>query len=414
MRKLINYLRGTVRVAVVGAFPERIINLCAQNGVEFWAVDWRDEHTVVMTLRLRGLERLQNLAQRVGCEVQVLWKGGLPEFAGKFRRRYAFLIGLALALCAVSLLSMFVLTVEVSGNETVSDAVILQQLQRFGVRPGAFGPGLDRRQIEQEILKELKELSWMAINLYGTRVEVVVREAQSPPKRVDETGHYHIVAEADGIVTHVEPELGDSLVKEGDTVLKGEILISGTVTLEPPQYSGLPERYYPTHARGRVWARTWRSLTAVIPEETTGKAYTGRERSVWSLNFFGWRVEFFGNSSNLDGFYDRITSVRQAALPGGEMLPLWLTREQYREYEPELLTVDRDAAADLLKEQLACRLTQLVGADGEVLNVGYTTRVANGLIQVTAEAECLEEIGREVAANEPMNSGEDPDIQETG
>ena len=258
MNGIVNYLRGTARVSVSGPFPERVINLCAQERIDFWAVDWRDEHHVAITVRLAGISRLHVLAERVGCEVEVFCRWGLPVFVQKFRQRYAFVVGLALCLCAVGLAAQFILSVEVSGNEMVSETVILQHLQRFGVRPGAFGPGLDRRQIEQEILLEMKELSWMTINLFGTRAEVQVREAQKAPERVDESGFYHVVSEADGIVTHVEAELGDALVKEGDTVGAGDILISGTVTLEPPQYSELPNRYYDVHARGRIWARTWR------------------------------------------------------------------------------------------------------------------------------------------------------------
>ena len=398
MKRLMNSLRGTARVRVEGAFPERLINLCAQNRVEFWAVDWRDESVVEFTLRLAGLQRLLELSDRVGCEVTVLARRGVPMFLRAFRCRYGFLIGLALTLCAVSLLSRFVLTVEVTGNERVPDGVILQQLQRFGVRPGAYGPGLDRRQIEQEILLELKELSWMTINLHGTRVEVAVREGQPAPERVDESGFYHVVAEADGIVVRVEAELGDALVKAGDLVAKGDVLISGTVTMEPPIYSDLPPRYYDTHARGRVWCRTWRTLTVVIPLETQVKAYTGVEKALWSIIFFGKRTEIFGNSSIPDGFCDKITSVRQVALSEGEYLPIWLTREEFRAYELESAEVQLDVAEMMLQEQLLQQLTGLIGADGEILQTQFRTRVKDGLIRVELTAECLEEIGTEIPA----------------
>lgn len=399
MRGVVNYVRGTVRVSVTGPFPERVMNLCAQNRVEFWGVAWIDEHCVEITVRRAGISELDRLAEKVGCQIQEHWRRGFPEFARMFRRRYAFLIGLFLTLCVVGILSRFVLTIRVTGNETVTDAVILQHLQRHGVRPGAYGPGLDRRQIEQEILLDLKELAWMTINLNGTRVEVQVKEVQDAPERVDEEQYHHIVARADGIIERVEAELGDALVKKGDTVGKGEILISGTVTLEPPLYSDLPERYYDVHARGRVWARTWRTLTAVIPEETVGKRYTGEKHNVWSINFFGKRVEFFGNSSILDGFYDKITDVRQASLYGGELLPLWLSREEYHAYEPERLAVQREAAAQLLERELEQRLEALVGADGQVLNVEYETRIADGMIRVSATGECVEEIGQELPAH---------------
>ena len=402
MKKLVNYLRGTARVEMSGRFPERAVNLCAQNGVEFWAVVWPDEQTVCMTLRSEGLAGAAEYAQKADCSLSVLWQRGLPQFCAVFRQRYGFLFGLTAALFAVMLLSGVILSIEVTGNERIPDAIILQQLQRYGVRPGKYGPTLDRRQIEQEILLENRDLAWMTINLRGTRVEVQVLETKPVPKRVDESGFYHIVAKTDGIIAGIEPEQGDALVKTGDTVGKGEILISGTVTLEPPKYSDLPNRYYQTHARGRVWARTWRQITAVIPLETNVKSFTGRETSTAAINFFGTRVEFFGNSSISEGLCDKITSVRRAVLPGGLELPVWFVWERYREYTPETVCVERDAAADMLKAELEKKFETLVGDTGQVTDLKFETRIVDGLLRVTAAGECLEEIGQEVCAESQL------------
>lgn len=395
MRHLMNFLRGMVCVRLTGLFPERMVNLCAQAGIDFWATEWLDEHTVRFTTRMGSLGLLEELAAKAGCEVERESSRGLPDFLGRFRTRYAFLVGLAFALCAVSFLSRFVLTVEVSGNEQVPSAVILSQLRRLGVRPGAYGPALDRKQLAQEALVELKDLSWMAINLHGTRVEVIVREAIKEPERVDETGWFDIAAQADGIVTHIEPELGDALVGDGDVVAKGDVLISGTVTLEPPLYSDQPTRYYQTHARGRVWARTWRTLTAAIPAQTETKDYTGAEKSVWSVNFFGRRMKIFGNTGISWPMYDKITTVRPVTLPGGRELPFSLHRETYREYLPCTAEVDREAARALLEERLQKQLAVLIGEDGEVESTRFSARVAGGQLEVTLTAQCLEEIGEE-------------------
>lgn len=395
MRHLMNFLRGMVCVRLTGLFPERMVNLCAQAGIDFWAMEWLDEHTVRFTTRRGSLGLLEELAVRAGCQVERESSRGLPDFLGRFRTRYAFLTGLAFALCAVSFLSRFVLTVEVSGNERVPAAVILSQLRRLGVRPGAYGPALDRKQLAQEALVELKDLSWMAINLHGTRVEVIVREAIKEPERIDETGWFDIVAQADGIVTHIEPEQGDALVGDGDVVAREDVLISGTVTLEPPLYSDQPVRYYQTHARGRVWARTWRTLTAAIPAETETKDYTGAEKSVWSVNFFGRRMKIFGNAGISWPMYDKITTVRPAVLPGGRELPFSLHRETYREYLPRTVEVDREAARALLEERLQKQLAVLIGEDGEVESTRFSARISGGRLEVTLTAQCLEEIGEE-------------------
>ena len=87
MKRLINYLGGTVRLSVSGPYPERVINLCAQNRVDFWAVDWHDEHTVLFTVRHSGLKQVQMYAQRVNAHVDEGERKGLPELLQKLKEQ---------------------------------------------------------------------------------------------------------------------------------------------------------------------------------------------------------------------------------------------------------------------------------------------------------------------------------------
>lgn len=216
------------------------MNLCAQEQVPCWGLEWVDEHALRLITLRQKLRRLEELAQRVGCEIEIEDSRGLPAFLRRFRKRYAFLVGLALSVAAVCILSRFILTIQVTGNEQVSSATILSQLRQQGVRPGVYGPSLDRKSIAQRVLLEMPDLSWMSINLYGTRLEVVVREAVKAPELDREEGYYDVVSQADGIILQVEPLAGEALVAEGDTVAKGEVVISGLVSMPPPQYSDLP------------------------------------------------------------------------------------------------------------------------------------------------------------------------------
>lgn len=395
MKRLMNFLQGIVVLVAAGPFPERLLNLCAQEGIDFWAVEWLDDTTLRLTTRRRTLRELYQLAERSGCTTQVEGSRGLPDFVLRFRTRYAFLVGLAISLCAVMFLSRFILTIQVTGNERVPTAVILTQLRQQGIRPGRYGPSIDRQQAAQEAVLALKEVAWMAINLHGTRLEVIVREAVPVPERVDEREHWDVIAEADGIITHVEAELGDALVKEGDTVLAGDVLIAGTVTMEPPQYSDQPNRYYQTHARGRVWARTWRTLTAAIPVEADKKVHAGETERLWALTILGRRIELWGESREGKD-WEKAVSVHQAVLPGGVPLPLTLHREVYRTYEREAVPVDLEAAQALLEDALDRQLKQRIGEEGTVERQAYSARVEAGMLCVTLEAECREEIGRQV------------------
>ena len=389
MRRLMNFLRGTAVLRAEGAAPERLLNLCAEAGLEFWRVEWLNPCALRLTVRWYGVRRLYRLAEQAGCLLTVEERGGLPLWGERVRPRRAFLAGLALCLLAVSVLSRFVLTIQVTGNETVPDGVILNQLRLQGVRPGVYGPALHRRQEAEDLLTALKDLSWVGINLQGTRLIVDVREKISAPERLDGSGYCDIVAKTDGFILRVEPEQGDAAVRPGDTVARGEVLISGVVTMEPPKYSDLPVRTYRTHARGRVLARTWRTLTAVIPVETAVKEYTGEEKQVFSIEIPGRRIEIFGNSSISGGLYDKITTVR------GGALPVILRRDLIRAYVVRMIPVDPEAAQALLEQRLLQRLEELVGEDGLVTPSGSAAVIENGLLRVTVAAECREQIGRE-------------------
>ena len=394
MQGWINYARGWVRLLVCGPFPERFLNLCAQNEVTFWAVEWLDEQSLRLTLLGRDLHKVEKPAARSGCTYEVEQRAGVPSFLRRFRRRYAFLLGLSLSVLSVCLLSNFVLTIEVTGNERVPDAVILSQLRQHGLHTGVYGPKLDTKQIALDTQIALEDLSWVSVNLYGTRVQVVVRERVEAPDLLEQEGCSDLVADAGGLVLRVDAVAGQARVKVGDTVAPGDLLISGTVAMEGPQYSDLPTRYLYVRAAGEVRARTWRTVQATIPVTATVKEHTGKEKTRWSLRLLDRNINFYRNSSISWADYDKISKTYTAVLPGGQVLPLALVREKFLPWKPAQVRVDVTAAQQLLEERLSQRLEQLVGEDGTVVTVDWSARVANGVLTVTGVAECQEQIAR--------------------
>ena len=396
MQFIVNFLRGSVCFTVCGPFPERFLNLCAQNGVGFWGLVWLDGQTLELKVARRDARKVRALAEKVGCEASAKGRKGVPFFLADFRRRYALVIGLVLSLAAAGVLSQFILTVEVSGNETIPSAVILAELSRQGVRPGTYGPGLDLRRISQEALRRIDGLSWMSVNLHGTRAEVLVRERSPAPELRDETTPAHIVAAADGILEDVEVLEGQALFREGQAVLAGEVVISGVVDLKEPQYATVDAGQRLVHARGSVWASTYRTLEACIPLEAQTKVYTGEGETAWALTVLGHTFNFFGKGSISAAGYDKMTTTHILTLPGGREMPLALTETEYRAYETQSAAIETAAAQALLEERLLERLEELIGEDGSVLSTVFSVREGDGLLTVTLKARCREQIGREV------------------
>lgn len=406
--RLVNALRGSVRLEVEGAFPERFLNLCAQRGILFWNVEWMEATRLRLTVTRRGSRQAAALGERTLCTVTPAGRSGMPYFLARFKKRYAFWVGMGLSMAAVCVLSSFVLTIEVKGNTNVPTAQILTELRRQGLGIGTFGPSLDERTVGNKVLLQLPQLSWLSINLYGTRAEVLVREAVEAPELVDAQEYGSVVARASGIVTRVEALTGEAVVKVGDTVLEGETLISGTVHLEGPAYSDKPEiGQIQVRASGRVYARTWRTMAAQLPLEAQVKRYTGEETNLWSVTALGRRTDFFGKGGISFDRYDKISRTWTLTLPGGEEMPLAVQRETCRAYELETLAVEPDAAEAMLKERLLEALEEAVG-EGEIVSTEFTVETEDGMLKVTLQAECREEIGEFVPDSTTQENEADP------
>ena len=397
-REMINLFRGSVEMEVTGAFPERFLNLCAQRGVAFWNMSRPDSHTLRLTVAWTDRKGLDQLGARTGCTVKECQSRGMPPFLLRFRKRYAFLVGLALAILAVSFLSRFVLVVEVEGNEKVPAQAILTALQREGLKPGVYGPSLALRDISNALLLQMEDLSWVTVNLRGIRAQVVVREKVAAPELVDETVLGDIVADVPGIVTRMEVWSGDPAVGKGSTVLPGDVLIRGSIQMDPPQYSELSPLWMPVRAMGEVEGRTWRILTATIPLTAQVKSYTGQTTTRWYWTSLGRRGNFFQNSGISYPIYDKISETWPLTLPGDTVLPFSLGRETYRAYELIEAPVNQDAAQTLLEEQLLRRLYDLLGETGEEVSHSFSAQVEEGWLSVTLTAECTELLGRFVPA----------------
>lgn len=392
MQKAANVLRGWAEVQVRGASCEEFFNRCAREGIGFWRAKQLDQVTWTCRVAFVDAAKVTALGQKGQWEVRLLRRGGVPGLFWRVRRRYAFLAGMAACIAVVAALSQFVMTVRVEGNVKVPTGAILTQLRAQGVRPGAFGPGLDTRQICHEVLLELPELSWMSINLHGMVAEVVVREGTPRPELMEEDEPAHIAAKYPGIITKIQTTSGQQLVEKGDTVVAGDTLIGSWVDFVEPEGSTIDLGGMTVRATGKVWARTWHTLRAALPLQGEEKEYTGREKTRWRLEILGRSAKISPGGGISYERYDKITKYHTLALPGGRTLPVSLKKETCREYTLRPQPIDGSKGEVILRAALEERLAALVDR-GDVLKTDWSMTEQNGLLVVTLLAECEQEIG---------------------
>jgi similar to stage IV sporulation protein len=258
MKKAVNYVRGTIRASVECPYPERLVNVCAQNGIEFWDLERVSPTTVHISLLLQGYRKLGSLAERAGFTIRQAKKTGVPFILWKIRKRYILLAGMLLMFLTVWGMSLFVWEIEVKGNDKVSSRDILAALKELGVGIGAFGPAVSSEAISNDMLLKIPNLAWIAINVSGSRADVLVRERVPKPVILDENAPVMVCAVKSGIITKMSVLEGARVVKVGDTVQTGDLLVTGIMD---SRVSGRRT----VHAMAEVTARTWYELSAAMP-----------------------------------------------------------------------------------------------------------------------------------------------------
>lgn len=400
-----NRLKGQVRVHVTAVFPERVLNLCGARNLAFWDVMWISPTEFECTLSRQDYAVLRRAAEKLDCTISTKTQTGVPFFFGRLRRRQVLAVGACV--CALLLLtgSFFIWDFEITGNSSVPDEEILRSLEKNGVGLGTFCLSVDEAELRNHVLLDLPRLSWIAVNVSGCKAHVQVRERVAKPELINRQIPCNLVARQDGVVVKVEALNGEKLVLPGTTVEKGQILISGvqdTGTFGARLVAGI----------GKVYARTWYSLSTEIPLTVEKKVYLEGAQRRLSMIFGTKRIKFYGNGSYSTGRYDKITT-RTPLRPFGLPTPLTAETEIYVPYAVQREQISAADAAKRGRKILDAYLRSLLDSEGKVSSALCSSVRRGDVLTVKLTAECVEQIGRKKPVYTENSVGGTPAETET-
>jgi len=358
--RFLRYLRGYICFAAADGFPERFLNLCNQAGVAIWDVQWRGNTMLGRTDR-RGFRLMQPCAEPAGITLQVQKKVGLPFFLRKYRRRAGLLIGLALCVVSLSILSGTVWTIAVVGNETVPTEEIMHAVAAHGVKAGAWRRSLDPREISAAAQQELPGVAWLSLNLRGSSAVIEVREILQTDEPGPDTPRDIIAAKA-GQLKIVEIYAGSAHARPNEAVPAGALLAGGVV-----QNADNSARLM--CADGYIVARTSVACQAAAARrEPAEQVSVGKTR--YTLCLLWLKVPLSREPKGLEEAL--VLEDRFDWAPAGRVMPLGLERRTTLTFAPrERSKNDRQlrlaaAAAFFAQEYNVLRAAQVIRQDIEV------------------------------------------------
>lgn len=229
---IVKWYYGYVRIRVSGFSVERFLNLCGNRGLLIWDIT-KEEEYFYLKIQKRDFFHLKAIARKTGTKVVILRKYGLPFIMPKILKRKYFLLGILMVLFFIYISSSFIWTIEWKGNITISDDELNRFLNRESINIGKLKKKTDVAELEKELRNSFSSVTWASVKIRGSKLLIEIKENEVP--NYEENTKYmsgeDIVSPFEGEIESIVVRSGLPLVKKGEHVEKGTILVTGTIPI---------------------------------------------------------------------------------------------------------------------------------------------------------------------------------------
>ena len=278
---------------------------------------------------------------------------GLYGLLKQLDHKLPIILSVVISVLMVVVFSDFVWDIRVDGNENITDSEIIVLLRECGFEVGDFWLSVNRGEIEAAFLDASDDISWINLNRRGSVAYIkVIEKDGSEETNSEKDNSSNLVASADCVIEEITVKRGTAVVKPGDTVKRGDLLVIGAM---PSEVGGGW-----CNAEATVIGRIYDTVSVNVVRDYRNKTAENSILYSCEINFLKFSLNIFKRYRNLHNECDIIENEIKCSLFDRCKLPLSITLKyipQYT-YEDGVYTDDQliDIASSRLMSLIALRL----------------------------------------------------------
>lgn len=389
---LMKFIRGYLKIQVYGFSPERFINLCSNRNILIWGLE-NQNHQYEMFLSVRDFKKLKPILKKTNTKLKITERHGLPFFLYKYRKRKMFFGGIILFSIILYILSLFIWDIDVSGNYSRTDNVILDFLSQNDVYHGMLKKQISCEQIEQMIRSEYDDIIWASAQIKGTRLLIRVQENTDVGMITENATPSDIIATKDCIITSIITRKGTPMVTQGSVVKKGDVLVSGRVDVYNDNGEIADYQYYAADAD--IYAKTLEEYNEEFDIKYTSKNYTENEKLRFYLRILNKKINIRSGKISYNE-YDMITNESQLKIGNNFYLPFILGKVQIKEYVSTSSTYTKDEAIARGNKMLKEFCENLIEKGVQIVENNVKIHIGKKSCKIDGFLVVIEKIGKRV------------------
>lgn len=377
-----------LRFTAEGLSLEKLLRMAGEKQIALHALKREGAKKVVGRVAESDYPRLLELADARGW---ALTKGrtlGLAALRDKVKRHWGLAAGFFALLIVMIVALQFIWAVDIL-DAGAYEGDVRAFLEQMEIRPGILKSKVDLRALESLFEWRYPDTAWIKTRFSGANLVIRVIQGVPVPNVAPYGSPNDVTAKCDGIITSIEPYAGTPLVKLGQLVKKGQVLIKGEERLGA---MGDPQA---VKARGRVMARVWLGARVSVSAISTLSTPTGQvEEAQWIQTPY---ITLFKDQENPFEHADTHMEIYPLV---GAFFPVSLVRAAYIEVALEHAPRDEAQVKNEAGQAAMRRLIEKLADDDELVDKWVDYCMIEGKdMEATAFAEVIRDIA--VAGNPP-------------
>ena len=267
MNKIIVSVKGNL---------SKFIKKCIDYSIDISNINYISDEEATVKINLEDYKKIKKV--NYFCKFKIIKYEGLLGFKKNIKENIYIYILFLLCFILMDILSSYIVRIDVIHENKRVRELVSRELYDHGIKKYSLAYSFDElEKIKNDVLKDNTDvLEWMSITRVG--MTYVVRIEERIIKEKDKnSGSRDIVALKDALITKVISSKGEPLVRSGDYVKKGDVLISGKIKL----YDEVKGN---TSATGTVYGNVWYETEIKIPMVKEVTNDTGKKRYNININ----------------------------------------------------------------------------------------------------------------------------------
>ncbi len=381
MNSYFRMLRGFLRIHVKGYGATRFVNICSKREIKLWDVE-KTEEGYLLCLFISDFRKIPEIVRKTKVKVVIVEKHGLPFFFVKISYRKFFVLGAILCFGWLIFMSRFIWAIEIEGNISITDEMVLDYLSENNIGMGTKISEIDAEGLEKLFRTEFDSITWISIGQIGTALTIDIKERDVTEYVIEEDFASSLYAPCDGVITSVMVRSGLSMVKVGDEVQAGELLVDGVLPIT--HTDGSISAYHLVKADADIslcYVENYYDEISFYGEE---KTYTGESYKEYYI-YIGdiamnlhWFTPSYEKQEVSKTFY-------QLELWEYFYLPVWFGVTEHKEYVITRVKLDEKVLEECLYENLTIFLESLEEKGVQIIQKDVKISTSGSMLILSGE-----------------------------